>query len=237
MDNDTPLKRCSKCGVEKPATSEFFCPSNRYKSGFSSQCRACRNEATIRWRANNPDKVRAYSEKYQAENGEIIRLKARITAKQNRATLREQERARYQRNPETKRRNAKAYRERNADHVKELKRQDYERNIEKRRAAVNRYRQTEQGKLVKKVSNHKRKVRAKENGGSFTSEEIRTLNRLQKGKCWYCGKSIETEYHIEHRVPLSRGGSNDLSNIVLSCPACNLSKANKLPHEWGDRLL
>jgi 5-methylcytosine-specific restriction endonuclease McrA len=40
-------------------------------------------------------------------------------------------------------------------------------------------------------------------------------------------------------VPVSRGGSNDISNIVLACPSCNLQKGTRLPHEWpeGGRLL
>jgi 5-methylcytosine-specific restriction endonuclease McrA len=44
-------------------------------------------------------------------------------------------------------------------------------------------------------------------------------------------------YHVDHRVPLSRGDSNDISNIVLACPHCNLSKGAKLPEDFAGRLL
>jgi len=33
---------------------------------------------------------------------------------------------------------------------------------------------------------------------------------------------------IEHIVPLSRGGSNDESNLWLSCPLCNRHKGSKI---------
>jgi 5-methylcytosine-specific restriction endonuclease McrA len=39
-------------------------------------------------------------------------------------------------------------------------------------------------------------------------------------------------YHVDHVVPLVRGGSDDPSNLVIACVPCNLSKGDKLPHEW-----
>jgi hypothetical protein len=40
--------------------------------------------------------------------------------------------------------------------------------------------------------------------------------------CFYCGEKPGSQR--EHKTPLSRGGSNDLSNIVRSCRKCNLKK-------------
>ncbi|AGY57439.1 HNH endonuclease [Gloeobacter kilaueensis] len=34
--------------------------------------------------------------------------------------------------------------------------------------------------------------------------------------------------HIEHIVPVSKGGPDDLGNLCLSCSWCNLSKAAKI---------
>lgn len=62
--------------------------------------------------------------------------------------------------------------------------------------------------------------------------------KRQKSRCYYCQCKL-TEYHVEHCVPLSRGGSDHPDNKVLACPSCNMSKNAKLPHEWvkGGRLL
>lgn len=52
------------------------------------------------------------------------------------------------------------------------------------------------------------------------------------GKCLYCGKGIGLDYHLDHYLPISKGGTNDERNLVISCPACNLKKGNKAPREW-----
>ena len=37
----------------------------------------------------------------------------------------------------------------------------------------------------------------------------------------------------DHLVPLSRGGSNEWSNVVTACSTCNTRKGNRLPDECG----
>lgn len=34
-------------------------------------------------------------------------------------------------------------------------------------------------------------------------------------------------FHIEHIVPQSHGGSDDLANLCLACPRCNLMKSDR----------
>jgi 5-methylcytosine-specific restriction endonuclease McrA len=49
-------------------------------------------------------------------------------------------------------------------------------------------------------------------------------------KCVYCGGPYE---HLDHVVPLSRGGAHSLDNLVPSCAHCNLTKSKKIyPTEW-----
>ncbi len=54
-------------------------------------------------------------------------------------------------------------------------------------------------------------------------------NGINPDVCVYCGAQFE---HLDHTVPLSRGGHHSVDNIVPSCRSCNDSKADKLPHEW-----
>lgn len=58
--------------------------------------------------------------------------------------------------------------------------------------------------------------------------------------CGYCGQSGSDKHgpdgrkwHIDHRIPLSRGGSIELDNCVLACEWCNLSKGERTPEEWA----
>ena len=49
-----------------------------------------------------------------------------------------------------------------------------------------------------------------------------------KYKCRYCGRSArEVKTHVDHVVPLSRGGTDDIENLCLACVECNLKKSNK----------
>ena len=49
--------------------------------------------------------------------------------------------------------------------------------------------------------------------------------------CRYCGEKYD-KMHVDHVIPCSRGGTNDVSNLVTACPSCNLSKNAKLEGEW-----
>lgn len=50
-----------------------------------------------------------------------------------------------------------------------------------------------------------------------------------KGICAYCGKHVPFHgFHIDHVIPLAKGGNNEDSNLVVSCPSCNLHKGTKI---------
>lgn len=51
------------------------------------------------------------------------------------------------------------------------------------------------------------------------------------GVCVYCGKRTGT-MTCDHVLPVSRGGSSAMDNLVTACLACNTSKATKTPEEW-----
>jgi len=45
--------------------------------------------------------------------------------------------------------------------------------------------------------------------------------------CQYCGRSApEVVLHVDHVIPVSKGGTNDIRNLVTACEACNLGKSN-----------
>jgi len=67
--------------------------------------------------------------------------------------------------------------------------------------------------------------------------DVELQKRSQNGLCWWCGDPHGDNYEVDHRIPLSRGGTNWPENICIACFDCNRSKHNKLPHEWIGRLL
>lgn len=90
-----------------------------------------------------------------------------------------------------------------------------------------------------RANTNNRHARKKANGGTHTASDIQKQYTNQKGRCYYCHAKVGKVYEVDHVIPLSRGGTNDPSNLVIACPPCNAKKYNKLPHEWreGGRLL
>jgi 5-methylcytosine-specific restriction endonuclease McrA len=69
--------------------------------------------------------------------------------------------------------------------------------------------------------------------GELFGWEIRSYLLEKFGhQCAYCRIS-NVPFEIDHQLPRSRGGSNRVSNLVLSCHDCNLAKGDKTAAEWG----
>lgn len=64
----------------------------------------------------------------------------------------------------------------------------------------------------------------------FSAEIQLTLLRLQGNRCASCGATIRQKVspQVDHKVPLSLGGSNAISNLQILCGDCNLGKSNFL---------
>lgn len=78
-----------------------------------------------------------------------------------------------------------------------------------------------------------RHARKKGADGRHTGAEIKALFARQNGKCASCSKSLKLGYHADHILPLSKGGSNWITNIQLLCPTCNQRKWAKDPLRWA----
>ena len=87
---------------------------------------------------------------------------------------------------------------------------------------------------TKRIQKIRRRVKKKGNGGRHTIGEIKELLNKQKEKCAACFVTFKkTGYHIDHIVALANGGSNDISNIQLLCPNCNITKGAKDPFAFA----
>lgn len=64
------------------------------------------------------------------------------------------------------------------------------------------------------------------------------LFRRDRGICGYCGQRFHrNELTRDHVIPRSRGGSDNWSNVVTACRACNVRKAARTPEQAGLELL
>lgn len=88
-----------------------------------------------------------------------------------------------------------------------------------------------------RVHSLNRRARKNKAGGKHTKEDVRQLIALQAGRCWWCCEDVGGDFHVDHRIPIARGGGSEPANLVISCQTCNLSKGAKMPWEFTDRLL
>ena len=64
--------------------------------------------------------------------------------------------------------------------------------------------------------------------GLSPGAKLRVLKR-DRFTCTYCGVSgVDAELHIDHIIPVSKGGSNNLHNLTTACSQCNLKKSDKI---------
>lgn len=66
---------------------------------------------------------------------------------------------------------------------------------------------------------------------SSASDLIQSVRDRANSRCEYCGMHEALQgatFHLEHVIPLSRGGQTDLGNLAWACPSCNLHKSNRV---------
>ena len=215
QDHNTPMRHCKQCGNDLPLTSEFWHKDSGNVAGFCYTCKECAKKRSRKWGADNMEQARANAKRYAETHREEIRAYREATADRIAA-------------------NKRAWRKANAEKVRAQKNASQKRN----RAAANERTKRSQAKhperrrLQGRIDAHRRRHAP----GNFTAADVDLQFKAQGGNCWWCGKPLK-KYHVDHRIPLAKGGTNDPRNLCLACPKCNQSKNAKLPSEWIGRLL
>lgn len=72
--------------------------------------------------------------------------------------------------------------------------------------------------------------------GVFDAHDVEQRIDQQEARCHYCGEELDfdgpNKWQVDHFIPLSRGGSNWASNIVIACAGCNRDKGDRMPWEY-----
>ncbi len=209
------MKRCSKCKIEKEATTEFFGIDKRKKDGLQCQCRQCQNSYTILRR--NTLEFREKRRVYDIERNSDPEFQKRKSAYDAKRML----------DPEIYNRKNICDSNRRLSH-------EYK---EKRRIYQSEYLKTEHGKFISSMNKQKRRTLKLSLPNTFTVEEWQQCLSYWDNKCAYCGSSNNLQ--MDHFIPLI---SKDepcpgtiKENIVPACQTCNFSKHNKSPYEWASK--
>ena len=89
------------------------------------------------------------------------------------------------------------------------------------------------GREVLLHSIRKRKAqRLSSEDGTVTYQALQDLMVKQNHKCYHCGKSLKKlkkkDIHLDHYIPLAKGGAHTIKNVVWSCAPCNHKKSDSI---------
>lgn len=104
---------------------------------------------------------------------------------------------------------------------------EYRQVNKKRIAKVSRKYHVSNRERARDAAHRRRSIQM--NNGSFKIYK-KELFKIYNSACFYCGSL--NKITIDHIVPISRGGTHSIGNLVAACAFCNGSKHNKLLVEW-----
>lgn len=157
---------------------------------------------------------------YKAAYDEANREKNAAYRAANAARLKAKAEAYYRANRESILTRVRAYTEANKERILAYHVGHYVANAERIKANVAAYRKANPEK--KAHLENRRRARKANNGGSHTlAERLEKFARLGN-VCFYCGGAKKLT--VDHNVPLARGGTDNIGNILPACRSCNSKK-------------
>src|SRR5271166_2713229 len=71
---------------------------------------------------------------------------------------------------------------------------------------------------------HSQTRRARKLGQFIEDVDPRVVYEMHGGMCGICKRFIDGEFHVDHVIPLSKGGMHGYVNVQPAHPICNLEK-------------
>ncbi len=163
-----------------------------------------------------------YLKRYYRKNRKVLLTKSKKYAKAHKDEIRK-----YQ----------KDYALKNKKKVHLIKKRWFEKNRQRQKQQHQKWmaRHPERYRASAHAAWHKRRARLIDSTVNPRSIQLFILG-VRKSKlvnCYYCqeltpGRSA----HIDHVIPLSKGGPHSVENLCATCPKCNLSKHDSLIQDW-----
>ena len=170
------MKKCSKCGIEKPLTAEYYNRDKFASTGFRSQCKACRKIKEVEYRKSNKEKILKKAAEYRKNNKEKINEQQAEYRQNNKEKIAKINADYYQNNKEKfAKTNAEyysenrekilekkaEYRKNNREKISEKGAKWYQNNKEKIREQQAEYRKNNREKVLKRKAEYRKNNKEK----------------------------------------------------------------------------
>ena len=218
--NGVMYRKCIKCQEYKIFNE--FSKDRCGAFGIQCNCKVCVKE----YREQNKEKLKEYSKEYREQNKDKIGE----YREQNKEKLKEYSKEYHEKNKERNNNRRKQYR----DNIKN-KYGVCETTLKRRKDENYRL------QCNLRISNYRNLKRALEYYNSGKSDKLPAkspskmllrLYEIQNHNCPYCSNNMKDDIHIDHIIPLSKSGSNEVHNLILCCSSCNLRKNAKELDVW-----
>lgn len=67
---------------------------------------------------------------------------------------------------------------------------------------------------------------------AVSGKDFRRWVDAQPKVCFYCGVECSSAFHVDHFIPLSKGGTHSANNLRIACRHCNLTKNASDPYQF-----
>lgn len=231
-ESTVEMRKCKRCQTEKELTKANFAP-RKFKDThyFDGICRACWNSYRKRWMRENRSRYAEKEADWYAKNRDKILATQRDLYSKISPEIRAAKIARA--------RLLRASQERKKA-INALAKKKYYADVEKSRNYAKEFARAWRKKNLVKSRLSAHKGRARRRGAkieTITQKQIEDLFAKQRGRCAICTSKIDIETkHIDHIVAIAKGGKHEILNLQLTCPRCNMSKHDKHPIDYMQKL-
>jgi len=216
----TTTKVCAACGEGKPLSE--YSKQAAHKDGLRYACKACVAIKTRAYREANSEKIAAYQRKYKAENKKELAAYNRkydhTYRAENKAKIAARGREYRSENKAKIAAYWRGYRVANGEGLKAISRAWQIANKESATAYGKAHKKAHPEVAAK--ARHKR--RALKLGNGTFEVTAKDLLRIRNSPCVHCGAPGPS--HVDHVIPLSKGGTHSIGNLMPLCQTCNSSK-------------
>jgi len=235
-------KRCMKCHIVKPLDAFNICM--RVLDGRKSRCKVCTAQENAEYRTRHrvvrpPRTEKTCSRCKVTKPLDAFRIRSKTGRREAYCIecVKEYKHERHVAHAQEVQARVKKWQAQNPDRVRANLQRWQESNPER----VAKWRRAWELKnpvkatLIARLATLRRRTRLTNAGPLPTAQAIVQMYHDQHRACAYCGAPMEA-YHLEHRTPLSRQGTNHTENLCLACPWCNNHKHEKTAEEFMEWL-
>lgn len=203
-------KACHRCKEILPVDS-FYRRADA-ADGRQYSCKSCTAKLLNAWKNKNPEKAKA------ANRARVLREKEKGYPRSSAWRSKNRERV-----------NATAMKSywKNRNHRLIVMKKWRTENPEKMKALKKAYRKNNRPVVLAWLM--RRRARKAQAPGYSTAEQIQARVDYYGGKCYLC--RIAPYEHIDHVIPIAKGGTNWPANLRPACAICNMKKHDKLLSE------